>query len=97
MSKLNKYWINNLNPLIISFRFNGILSDRYENITIRWIRAEDNGNSLFEINPTQTPFTFSVTPNSTKGIEKMIAQVFSGEDLIGNMPFYFGVKAIKNQ
>jgi len=94
-SALNKYWITPESPLLIDFKQSSSMTDLYSNVQIKWTTENGTDSKLFKASEGQSATSFSIVPLSTPGIEKLIAQIFNEEELIGEVNFYFGIKSKK--
>jgi hypothetical protein len=90
-SQLNKYWIHSTQPLLIQFQPNATMQSAYPNAVVQWNKEDGTPSTSFNV-VCQSPLSFSVTPKAASGIEKLIAQILNGKDVVGDIPFYFGIK-----
>lgn len=94
-SALNKYWINPESPLLLDFQQNLSMTDLFSNVQIKWTTENGTDSKLFRVSKGKSINSFSITPLSSSGIEKLIALIFNEGELIGEVTFYFGIRLTK--
>lgn len=91
VSSLRKYRLEQGKALEVKFEPNNNLKEAHPDLKIEWLTSSGIPSETFTFEETE-PFSFSVSPRTEQGAEKVLAVFRDGEEIIGSRPYYLGTQ-----